>query len=104
MIQPIFLSNLITAMLHIMFIHVRKYYNGSPLLTWLTQPSPILMKNHIHVTKYESIVQEVELTGTNSDYAHIKLSIGRETTISIPHLVLKGDTVIPGHDVEFLSI
>lgn len=48
-------------------------------------------------------MQEVELTGANSDYAHVKLPIGREIPVSIRHLATKGDTFLPGYDVEYID-
>ncbi|GFW25289.1 hypothetical protein TNCV_5088551 [Trichonephila clavipes] len=46
----------------------------------------------MHANKYEPIVQEVELIEPNPDYAHVKLSDGRETTVSIRHLAQRGKT------------
>ncbi|GFT77142.1 retrovirus-related Pol polyprotein from transposon opus [Trichonephila clavipes] len=75
-----------------MFSHPRRSHNGCSIPTWLTKPSPVLMKNQMRANKYEPIVQEVELIEANPDYAHVKLGDGRETTVSIRHLAPRGET------------
>ncbi|GFU38108.1 retrovirus-related Pol polyprotein from transposon opus [Trichonephila clavipes] len=75
-----------------MFSHPRRSHNGCSIPTWLTKPGPVLMKNQMRANKYEPIVQEVELIEANPDYAHVKLGDGRETTVSIRHLALRGET------------
>ncbi|GFS56133.1 pro-Pol polyprotein [Trichonephila clavipes] len=50
-----------------MFSHFRRSHNGCSLPTWLTKPSPVLMKNQMRANKYELIVIEVELIEANPD-------------------------------------
>lgn len=75
-----------------MFTHPRRSFNGRSLPTWLTQPGPVLMKNHLWHTKYDPIVQEVELIEANPDYAYVKFPDGRESSVPVRHLAPKGDS------------
>jgi hypothetical protein len=54
-------------------------------------PGPVLMKKHARVSKYDPLVQEVDLIEANPDYAYVKLRDGRETTVSTSHLAPRGD-------------
>lgn len=49
-------------------------------------PGTVLMKRHGRISKFEPLVDEVELLHSNIDYAHVKLPSGRETTVSTKHL------------------
>ncbi|VDI28094.1 Hypothetical predicted protein [Mytilus galloprovincialis] len=57
---------------------------------WLANPGPILMKKHVRATKYNPLVEEVDLLEANPTYAHVRLPDGRETTVSVPHLAPRG--------------
>ena len=57
------------------------------LHSWLTIPGPVYLKRHVCTSKMELLVNEVELIGSNSHYAHVRYPDGRETTVSIRHLV-----------------
>ena len=48
------------------------------------------MKRHVKSSKYEDDVEEVELLKSNPQYAHVRLSNGRETTVSLRHLAPHG--------------
>ncbi|XP_046407451.1 uncharacterized protein LOC124172088 [Ischnura elegans] len=74
-----------------MFTHPRRSFNGRSLPTWLTKPGQVLMKNHLRHSKYDPIVQEVELIEANPDYAYVKLPNGQESSVSIRHLAPRGD-------------
>lgn len=60
--------------------------------TWLTQPGPVLMKNHLQHTKYHPIVQEVKVIKTNPECVYAKLTDGCEPCVSTRHLALKKDS------------
>ena len=76
-----------------MFNHPRRSFNGRSLPTWLTQPGPVLMKNNVRQSKYEPIVQEVQLIEANPDYAFIRMPDGRESSVSIRQLAPIGDII-----------
>ena len=73
-----------------MFSHPRRSFYGSSVPTWLSQPGPVLMRNHIR-NKYEPIVQQVDLIEANPSYAFVRLPDGRETSVSLRHLAPTGD-------------
>ncbi|KAI5724684.1 hypothetical protein M8J77_015839 [Diaphorina citri] len=77
-----------------MFNHPRRSCNGTSLPTWLTKAGPVLMKNMNRKSKYDPLVEEVELLEANDEYAHVRLPDGRETTVSTRHLAPPGSTEI----------
>ena len=55
--------------------------------SWLTISGTVYMylKCHVRTSKTEPLIDEVELIGANSHYAHIRYPDGRETTVSTRH-------------------
>lgn len=76
-----------------MFNHQRRSSNGFSLPSWLTTAGSVLMKRPIRSSKYEPLVEEVELIEANPEYAHVRLSDGRETTVSIRQLAPRGEII-----------
>ncbi|XP_014366187.2 uncharacterized protein LOC106717015 [Papilio machaon] len=64
------------------FKHPRRTIDGESLPTWLLEPGPVLMRNNHRQSKYDPEVEEVELIEANPSYSHVRLSDGREATIS----------------------
>uniref|UniRef100_A0A2C9LE06 Uncharacterized protein n=1 Tax=Biomphalaria glabrata TaxID=6526 RepID=A0A2C9LE06_BIOGL len=60
----------------------RRSPTGTSLPTWL-QKSPV------RSSKFDPLVQEVELISCNPQYAHIRFPNGREETVSLRHLAPK---------------
>ena len=88
-----------------MFIHARRSVNGPALQSWL-KPGPIFVKKHIR-NKDDSLVEEAELIECNPTYAHVRLSSGRETTVSVRNIVsrVENNTALPENSGEtFLLI
>ena len=46
--------------------------NGESVPTWLSNPGPVFLKRYVHRSKYEPLVDEVELIESNPNYAHIR--------------------------------
>lgn len=69
-----------------MFSYQRKSTNGVSIPTWLTTPGPVLLKRHVRNSKYDPMVDEVNLLEANPQYAHVRFPDGREDTVSIKHL------------------
>ena len=46
----------------------------------------VLLKCHVHTNKAEPLVNEVELSWANPQYAHVRYADGKETTLSLLHL------------------
>ena len=79
-----------------LFSYTRKTASGSCLPEWLTTfGSTVLLRRHERGSKYEPVVEKVELINCNPQYAQIRLEGGRETTVSLrdlrPYTTLPGD-------------
>ena len=67
-------------------LFARRSTSGCSVPSWLTIPRPVYLKRHVRTSKTEPLVDEVELIGENSHYAHLCYPDGRETTVSTRHL------------------
>ena len=54
-------------------------------------PGKVLLKKHVQKSKYDPLIEEVELSEANPQYAHIRYPNGKETTVSVRHLAPKID-------------
>ena len=54
-----------------LFADQRRCTSGHSVPTWLAYPGTVLMKRPIRQSKYEPMVDEVELIDTNPEYAHV---------------------------------
>nr|VZI21277.1 unnamed protein product [Spirometra erinaceieuropaei] len=50
---------------------------------WLTSPGRVLLKKSNQQSKFDPLVEEVELPQCTSQYAHIRFNNGREETVSV---------------------
>ena len=64
----------------------RRSTSGCSVPSWLTIPGPVYLKRYVRTSKTEPLVDEVELIGVNSHYAHVRYPDGREMTVSTRHL------------------
>ena len=69
----------------------RRSMSGCSVPSWLTIPGPVYLNCHVRTSKTEPLVNEVELIGENSHYAHISYPDGREMTVSTRHLAPCGE-------------
>ena len=69
-----------------LFNFPRRSSNGQSTPTWLSNPGPVLLKRHARHSKYDPLVDEVELLEANPKYAHIRHSNGRESTVSCEYI------------------
>ncbi|XP_068240950.1 uncharacterized protein [Palaemon carinicauda] len=69
-----------------LFLHSRRSTTGQSLPTWLIQGGRALLRRHVRHSKNYPLVDEVEIVEANPEYAHVKLSDGRATTVSLRHL------------------
>ena len=65
-----------------MFQHSRRSPNGESLPTWLLNPGPVLIKKNVRMSKYDPLIEEVELLQANPSYSHVRFFDGRESTVS----------------------
>ena len=73
-----------------LFNFPRKTNLGSSLPSWLLTPGPVLLKNYYRTSKYQPIVNEVELIDANPNYAKIRYQDGSEANVSIKDLAPTG--------------
>ncbi|KAA3679524.1 uncharacterized protein DEA37_0000324 [Paragonimus westermani] len=50
---------------------------------------PVLLKKQQRASKYDPVVEEVELLDCNPQYAHVRLPNGKEETVSMKHLATR---------------
>ena len=74
-----------------LFQYQRRSATGCNMPSWLSTPGQVLLKKHVRKSKYDPLVEEVELIEANPQYAHVRHPNGRETTVSIRHLAPRGD-------------
>ena len=74
-----------------MFQHTRRSTSGNSLPSWLLTPGPVYLKRNVRNSKYDPIVDEVELVDANPQYAHVRLPDGRESTVSLRQLAPVGE-------------
>ena len=80
-----------------LFLYQRKSTNGQSLPSWLLKPGPVLLKRNVRSSKYEPLVDGVDLVEANPQYAVVRLSDGRESTVSLRHLAPVAKTDKAGH-------
>ena len=74
-----------------LFNFQRKSATGDSIPTWLTRFKSALLKRHLRGSKYEPLVETVEILKVNPNYAHVRFNNGRETTVSLCHITPLGD-------------
>ena len=79
-----------------MFQYTRRSTSGNSLPTWLLTPGPVYMKRNVRQSKFDPLVDEVELISANPQYANVRLRDGRETTVSLRQLAPTGEIMETG--------
>ena len=74
-----------------LFYFQRKSATGDSIPTWLTRSKSALLKRHLRGSKYEPLVETVDILEFNSNYAHVRFNNGRESTVSLRHIAPLGD-------------
>lgn len=62
---------------------------GESAPSWL-KPGPALLRRFVRRSKYDPLVDEVQILDANPNYAHIRYQNGRETTVSVRDLAPRG--------------
>ena len=78
----------------------RRTPSGRSLPTWLSTPGPVLLRRHVRASKYEPLVDEVVLLEANPQYAHIRFTNGRESTVSVSDLATARNSLQIGDVVD----
>ena len=71
-----------------------------PPCSWLAAPGKVLLKRHVRRSKYEPLVDEVDVLDVNPRYAHVRLPSGQATTVSVRDLAPPGDIPVRGRDED----
>lgn len=69
-----------------LFNFQRRTATGHSLPTWLLDKGPVLLKRHVRKSKYDPLVDEVDLINVTPTYAHVKHPSGLEQTVSLRDL------------------
>lgn len=72
-----------------MFAHPRRSSWGQSMPAWLE--GTVLMRKFNRSSKYDPIVEEVEVVHPNPEYTTVRLQDGRELNVSNRHLAPRGD-------------
>ena len=56
---------------------------GTSAPSWLFSPGPVLLKCHVRTSKYDPLVDEVELIQAFPSHANVSLQIGWEVAVSL---------------------
>ena len=57
-------------------------------------PGTVLMKRHVRNSKYDPLVEEIQLIESNPEYAYVRYPDGRESTVSLRHLAPSGQSAL----------
>ncbi|CAI6372729.1 unnamed protein product [Macrosiphum euphorbiae] len=76
------------------FAHPRRSSNGGTLPSWLSCPGKVFIKKHVRASKYEPLVEEVDLVEVNPEYALVRYENGRESNVSLRDLAPVGDRTL----------
>lgn len=68
------------------FLYDRRSTSGTTIPNWLINPGPVLMKRGVRSSKYDPLMDEVELLECNPQYAYVRLPDGREEMVSLRQL------------------
>ena len=60
-----------------MFKYQRRTVTGVALPTWLAQPGKVFLKRFVRSSKYDPLVDEVDLIEANPSYAYVRYQDGR---------------------------
>ena len=69
-----------------LFNYQRRSMMGHSLPTWLHEKGSVLLRRHNRRSKYDPIVDEVELLQATPTYARVRLPTGHEQTVSLRDL------------------
>jgi len=64
---------------------------GVSISTWLSAPGSVFLKRHLRSSKYDPIVDEVELVHATPNNAQIRFPSGRESTLPLRDIALVGE-------------
>ena len=75
-----------------LFNYQRRSSSGHSAPSWLSTGDRAYLRKHVRQSKYDPLLEEVEILDVNPQYAHVKLPSGAESTVSIRDLAPCGDS------------
>ena len=78
-----------------LFNYQRRSSSGHSVPSWLNSGERAYLRNRVRQSKFDPLVEEVEVLDVNPQYAHVKLPSGNESTVSIRDLAPCEDTTKP---------
>ena len=69
-----------------LFSYQRRSASGHSVPSWLSSGERAYLRNRVRQSKFDPLVEEVEVLDVNPQYAHVKLPSGCESTVSIRDL------------------
>ena len=69
-----------------MFHHSRRATSGSSIPSWLIGADKVLLRKFNRTSKYDPLVEEVDLMKCYPGYARVRFQYGRDDTVSLRHL------------------
>ena len=76
-----------------MFNFQRRSSSGHSVPSWLTSADKAYLRKRVRQSKYDPLVEEVEVLHANPQYAHVLLPSGIESTVSIRDLAPCGSSL-----------
>ena len=73
-----------------MFNFYRRSATGQSMPSWLMHPGKVLMCRNDKNSKYDPLMDEVDVLEANPQYTHLEVAKGHETTISFKRLAPAG--------------
>ena len=81
-----------------LFSYQRRSSSGQSAPSWLSTGDRAYLRKHVRQSKYDPLLEEVEVLDVNPQYAHVKLPSGAESTVSIRDLAPCGEADQQQHD------
>ena len=69
-----------------LFGYQRRSSSGHSVPSWLSSADRAYLRKHVRQSKYDPLVEEVEVLHANPQYVHVRLPSGVESTVSIRDL------------------
>jgi len=66
-----------------LFKHKRQSSFGASVPAWLSSPGRVYLRRHATPSKYDPVVEEVDLVHATPSYARVRFPTGRENTVSL---------------------
>ena len=87
-----------------LFAYNRKSTTGCTLPSWLSQPGKVLYKRGVRPSKFDPLVDEVDLLNANQQYTFIQTKDGREVTVPTKSFAPAGnENAGPVSEIEVTS-